>query len=347
MSLRLALIYGGPGGEHAVSCRSAASMLKHLDGNRYEVTLIGISPEGRWFLQPPLAAPSAPDVLPLSQDETQELWIRPGRGLAGAQGPLPLDAALLAVHGTRGEDGCLQGLLEWAGLAYTGPGVLGSALGMDKAKAKEVWLQAGLPAVPFRVVRPEDAQRLGLNRLADEIEGAYHWPVFVKPANSGSSVGVSRVTAAKDLGPALEAAWAVDSKAMVEPAVKAREIEVAVLAGEVYGPGEIVTQHHAFYDYDAKYLDPDGARLLIPADLNEDQTHLVRSLALAAAQACEATRCSRVDFFLDQDSGRFLLNEINTLPGFTSISMFPRMVMAGGLSYAEVLDRLIAAALRT
>jgi len=342
-TLRLVLIYGGISGEHEVSCLSAASILRHLNPERYRVTLVGVSREGRWYLQS--FAPG--EALRVVADDRREVSVRPGAGLWAEGAPLPADVVFPITHGIGGEDGTLQGLLEVARLPYVGAGVLGSALGMDKDYAKQLWGRQGLSVVPSVTLWPEAAGPDRLRPAYDQAVAALGSPLFVKPANSGSSVGVAKVDRFEAFGPALEAAFAVDGKVLVETAVDAREIEVAVIGGRTpraYGPGEIVPTHE-FYDYDAKYLDPDGAALVIPAPLPPELSQKVLRLAEEAYRALGVTGFARVDFFVAKSGPGLWINEINTLPGFTTISMFPRMAMTGGLSYAEVLDALVDQAL--
>jgi D-alanine-D-alanine ligase len=250
-----------------------------------------------------------------------------------------VDVFFPIVHGPFGEDGCLQGLLEMAGAPYVGCGVLGSAVGMDKDVAKRLLRDAGLPVVEFVVVRRGRASADLPARVARELG----FPCFVKPASLGSSVGVVKVVDAKALPAALDEAFRFDEKVLVERAVDAREIETAVLGGldpEVAGPGEIVPRHE-FYSYEAKYLDADGAELLLPAPLSDEQTAEVRSMSLRAFEALELSGLARVDFFLDRRDGRFYVNEVNTLPGFTEISMYARMWQHQGLSFRDLLTRLL------
>ena len=344
--IRLAVLYGGISGEHEVSCLSAASILANLDPERYTVTTVGISKEGLWYLQPAwTGGPLAVKVL-----ASQEVLVRPGRGLAVGSIPLELDVVFPITHGIQGEDGKIQGLLECAGLPYTGAGVLASALGMDKDFAKQIWKSQGLPVVASMTLRGVElsnpAERMKAFERAILELGS---PLFVKPANSGSSVGVAKVSTLDEFGPALDAAFAVDDKVLVETAVDAREIEVAVLGGasmQAYGPGEVVPNHE-FYDYDAKYTDPDGADLVIPARLAPEVTAEILSLAVKAARALEVQGFARVDFFVNRKDNQIWINEINTLPGFTTISMFPRMAVAGGMTYAQVLDAIVDQALRS
>jgi D-alanine-D-alanine ligase len=341
--IRLAVLYGGISGEHEVSCLSAASILKNLDPSRYEVVPVGVTKEGRWFLQPawaggPLTVVARPD---------HEVSVRPAAGLAVGGASLPLDAVFPILHGIQGEDGKVQGLLECSGLPYCGAGVLASALGMDKAFAKRLWEALGLPVVPSVTLEAAQTSTPAERRAAWDRAAVLGNPVFVKPSNSGSSVGVARVSSFEEFGPALDAAFAVDRTVLVETAVNAREIEVAVVGGappKAYGPGEVVPKH-AFYDYDAKYTDPDGADLVIPARLEPAVNARVLALAVQAYRALGTKGFARVDFFVDKTSDRVWINEINTLPGFTTISMFPRMAMAGGFTYAQVLDAIVDQAL--
>ncbi len=342
--IRLAVLFGGVSGEHEVSCMSAASILSHLDAHRYEVTAIGITKEGRWFVQPRWSG----GPLAVVADAAQEVVVRPGAGLAIGTKPLAVDVVFPIAHGIQGEDGKLQGLLECAGLPYCGAGVLSSAVGMDKDFAKQLWRAHGLPVVPSVTLRPGDVATPGAQ--ADAYARAVRelgTPLFVKPANSGSSVGVAKVASAAEFGPALELAFSVDPKALVETAVDAREIEVAVLDRQglkAYGPGEVVPTH-TFYDYEAKYTDPDGADLVIPAALAPEVHRRIVDLAVRASVCLELEGFARVDFFVDRKTNEVWLNEINTLPGFTTISMFPRMAVAGGLTYAQVLDAIVDEAL--
>lgn len=351
MKQKIALFYGGRSGEHEVSLRSAASIFDHLDRTKYEVFPIGITLDGRWFLQEGFSEEGRAahgGRLWITQDPAREVAVIPGRGLSAGGKLLSLDTAFLIPHGTFGEDGRLQGLLEYAGLPYTGSPVIGSALGMDKDMVKQVWEHQGLPVVPWLTLRRENSEDPKFWQEAErEVDGRFCWPVFVKPSNSGSSVGVYKVTGPQEFRKAVEAAFAIDTKVLVEPAVHARELEVAVMGAlgkeEAYGPGEIVPTHE-FYDYEAKYKDPNGALLQIPAKVDPSLILQLKQLAVKAFRVCEARGFARVDFFLDKDKGKLYLNEINTLPGFTDISMFPAMCMEDGrMTYAQVLDRIIEA----
>jgi D-alanine-D-alanine ligase len=339
----MVILYGGRSGEHEVSLLSAASIVRHLDAARFEAVLVGVSKEGQWYLQDSSAASIASGAS-LAVAMGRRVFAAPGRGLvveaAGGVEKLHCDLVFPVLHGTFGEDGTIQGLLEVAGLPYVGAPVLGSGLGMDKEKAKQLWIVAGLPVVPFFAVR--SGKPLEIDALVRKVDARFGWPCFVKPSCSGSSVGASKVSAAAGLEAALRAALEWDEKALIEPFINGREIECAVVGNahpSAFAAGEIVPTHE-FYDYDAKYIDPDGARLEVPARIPPEQGDRVREIAVAAFTACELAGMARVDFFIDRKTGEILLNELNTIPGFTHISMFPRMCEAGGLVYAELIDRL-------
>jgi D-alanine-D-alanine ligase len=344
--LRIGLLFGGRSVEHEVSLASAASIYKALDPTRYEITLIGVDRDGRWRLGPPKLPPGES-----LRGEVVSLPAVPGdRTLVSVEGQTVAPAAQLdvifpIVHGRGGEDGSLQGLLELADVPYVGSGVLGSALQMDKETAKRLLEAAGLPVVPWVLVRarelesdPQGCEERTLREIG--------LPLFVKPANQGSSVGISKVSERADLLPALRESARYDTKILCERAIDGREIEVAALGidpVEASLPGEIVSQRE-FYDYEAKYVDEE-TELLVPAPLDEEQTRTVRGLAVEAMEALEGAGLGRVDFLLDRESGVFYVNEVNSLPGFTEVSMFPRLWEASGLPYPALLDRLIELAL--
>ncbi|HET7839814.1 MAG TPA: D-alanine--D-alanine ligase family protein [Rectinemataceae bacterium] len=350
---RVVILYGGKSGEHEVSLISAASIVRHLDRGRYEPILVGIAKDGSWILQDAgvlSEALAGEGPLPLRAGKAVLALASKGLAVLEEGGLLPLECDLVfpVLHGTFGEDGTVQGFLEVAGLPYVGAGVLGSALGMDKEKSKELWLRAGLPVVPYIAVRRSElGSAAAIEGLARRIEARFGWPCFVKPACSGSSVGSSKVDGPRGLGAALDEALAWDEKAMVEPFVSAREIECAVLGNaspRAFPPGEVIPSHE-FYDYEAKYLDPQGARFEIPARLSAEQAERVTTVAVAAFKACECSGMARVDFFVDKRTGEVLLNELNTIPGFTHISMYPKMCESGGLAYAGLIERLLDLAL--
>lgn len=347
--LRVGVIFGGRSGEHEVSLRSAESIINALDRDKYEIVPIAITKSGKW-----LASSEATNLLPsaVMKSANQHVAIfgdPTERGLArfGGEGKTDqrdkLDVVFPVLHGTYGEDGTIQGLLEMADVPYVGCGVLGSAAGMDKVVMKRLFREAGLPIVEFtHFLRSQwEAEASSVEaRVTEEIG----FPCFVKPANLGSSVGISKATDAESLNKAIALAAKYDRKIVVERGVDAREIEVSVLGNDepiASLPGEIVPQSAAFYDYQAKYVSADGARLEIPAKLSEKQTAEIQQLAIRAFQAVDGAGLGRVDFFLEKQSGKLLLNEINTMPGFTSISMYPKLWEASGLGYSQLIDRLI------
>jgi D-alanine-D-alanine ligase len=338
--LRVGLVYGGRSVEHEVSIASATSILRNLDPSRYEVWLIAIGHDGGWRV-------GAPGTSLDGAMERGTPVLLPPTPFANALTPtaggaaIPVDVLFPIVHGHGGEDGSLQGLLELAGLPYAGSGVLGSAIQMDKEVAKRLLSLAGIPVAPWRTVHlhefARDPKGVGI-RVADELG----LPVFVKPANSGSSVGIQKVKTVQALPRALAEASRYDTKLLVETALDAREIEVAVLGNEepeASVPGEIRTRRD-FYDYEAKYVD-ESTELLVPAPLSEAESDEARNIAIRAYQALEGAGLGRVDFLMERSTGTFYLNELNSLPGFTEVSMYPRLWEASGLPYPQLLDRVI------
>lgn len=343
----IGVLYGGKTGEHAVSCRSAASVVSKLDRRLFEPVLIGIDGEGVWYLQegPAFVGSGADARLDLRRDGEKIVSAVPGRGLSVGGRKLELDFVFPVLHGTFGEDGTIQGLLELIELPYAGAGVLGSAVGMDKVIAKRLWEQAGLPVVPYILVtRSELSEGLTpMSELAERAAEELSFPLFVKPVCAGSSVGVSRVGDPSELQAAIDLAFRFDTRLLLERSIDGREVECSVVGNgspRAFAPGEIVPSA-SFYDYEAKYVDPDGAELIVPARLEEARLNEIRGLALDAFRACGATGMARVDFLLDADGGTPYLNEINTIPGFTSISMFSRLCEAEGVSYQQLLTTLI------
>ena len=348
---RVILLFGGRSAEHEVSCTSAVSVLRALDPERYDITPIGITQEGGWVLSDSAMALLAGTDRSMIRVEAAGAPVDQGVVLALPAPPIEhrseaLPVVIPILHGPFGEDGTMQGLLELAGLPYVGAGVLGSAVAMDKGVAKDLLKAAGLPQAGWLVRAgwevPDVAARVS---FATEVASTLGWPVFVKPANLGSSVGVSRADDAESFSGALELALGFDDWIVVEEAIVGREIEFAVLGNEnpeVSLPGEIVPGHD-FYDYEDKYIDA-GSRAIIPADLPESFREEVRRLAARAFDVLGGGGFARVDFFLERGTHRLLVNEINSLPGFTPISMFPKMWEATGLPLPKLLDRLVRSA---
>jgi D-alanine-D-alanine ligase len=347
--LRIGILFGGRSGEHEVSLLSANSILKAIDRKKYEVVPIGISKAGQWLggdrAQALLAGETA--ATPLQLAASSEL-IHQSSALTGS-----LDVIFPVLHGTFGEDGTIQGLLELADLAYVGSGVLGSSAGMDKDAMKKLFAAAGLPQTPH-VTLLRSEWRADPKRCQRAIEKALQYPLFVKPANLGSSVGISKVHDRSELATAMDLAASFDRKLVIEqgvggPGAKPRELEVAVLgndAPEASVVGEIVPAKE-FYDYEAKYQlsGPDESVSIIPAKLTAAEQKQIRTMALAAFRACDCAGLARVDFLMEPagkgSKRRIYLNEINTMPGFTSISMYPKLWGASGLKYKDLIDRLI------
>jgi D-alanine-D-alanine ligase len=339
---RLAILYGGRSAEHQVSVVSARSVMEALDPDRFEVVPIAITREGAWLLpdRSPLELTAADGALPEVEAAGKEVAVRPERGLAEA-GPGPVDVVFPILHGPFGEDGTVQGLFELADVPYVGSGVLASALAMDKAMAKVVLAAAGLPQAPYLVV-PERDWRADPGRVAATVADRLAYPVFTKPARLGSSIGITKVKTPDALAAGLAAAFAHDTKALVEQGVTARELECGVLgndAPEASVVGEVVPGHE-FYDYEAKYLD-ESLKLEIPAPVPDAVRSQVRELSLRAFQALDCEGFARVDFFYEEATGRVLVNEVNTIPGFTPKSMFPLLWAASGLAYPDLVARLV------
>jgi D-alanine-D-alanine ligase len=368
--LRVGVLYGGRSGEHEVSLASAASVFAHLDRKRYEPVPIRIEKDGRWALadKPPavmiagevieqarieasrpmregrevhfVARPSDETILSIDRSRNRDAEV-PAAVVTG----LSLDVIFPMLHGPYGEDGTIQGLLELANIPYVGAGVLASAVGMDKAIMKVLFAAHGLPVCSYRVVLRHEWEA-GRDKITADLEKTLKYPMFVKPANLGSSVGISKAKDAAGLRDAMALAGSFDRKIVVEAAVPdAREIECAVLGNdtpEASVPGEIIPSRE-FYDYESKYLD-EGSKAVIPADLPKKTADQVRKLSIDAFKAVDGAGMSRVDFLLARDTGKLYLNEVNTIPGFTTISMYPKLWAASGVDYPVLLDRLIALA---
>ncbi len=364
--LRVGILFGGRSGEHEVSLLSAASVLRAIDRDKFDVTPIGITREGRWLaatdanqlLNGDIGAGSRglragdPDATPGAKllHEGIPTLLAPVPGPQGPEGKA-IDVVFPVLHGTFGEDGTIQGLFELAGIAYVGSGVLGSAAGMDKDVMKRLFVEAGLPIVKHVTLLRADWEKNPRKAVA-QVEKSLRYPVFVKPANLGSSVGISKAHDRKELGPALTLAAKYDRKLVVEQGVggrkaRAREFEVAVLGNDdpkASVVGEIVPGKE-FYDYEAKYLS-EGSVPVIPAKLSRSETRKIREMAVAAFRACDLAGLARVDFLMEPNGKqRIFVNEVNTMPGFTQISMYPKLWEASGLSYTGLITRLIELAL--
>src|ERR1700746_5511 len=376
--VRVGVLFGGRSGEHEVSLLSAASVVNAIDKNKYEVVPIGITKDGRWLTaaaaeallqgkphdEPKHLRAGDPDATPgaavLASGEAVGVPPQPAHPASRSLTPFQSDASALrraadrainvdvifpVLHGTFGEDGTIQGLLELADIPYVGAGVLGSAAGMDKDIMKSLFIAAGLPIVKHVTILRSDWAKDP--KKVEKRVAKLKYPVFVKPANLGSSVGISKAHNKKELGPAIEEAGKFDRKIVIEQSVggnkeKAREIECSVLGNDEAAasvPGEIVPIKE-FYDYNAKYLD-EGSQLIIPAKLTKAETKKVQELAVKAFKAVDCSGLARVDFLMDPKSRKIYLNEINTMPGFTAISMYPKLWAASGLEYSDLIDRLI------
>lgn len=352
--LRVALLYGGRSTEHEISLESATSVLRNLDPDRYEVLPVFIDQHGAFHRQALPTGSAATLALPTETNSNAEaLSVRGGQLFAADSGgrSMALDVVLPIVHGPLYEDGSLQGLLELTDVPYVGSRVLGSALCMDKEVAKRLVRAEGIAVVPYLTLRGPDYEHESV-AWHERIERELGYPVFVKPATLGSSVGVSKVTNRAELTAAIELALRYDDKLLVEKGIRAREIEYAVLAAEELGappdvsvPGEIVARED-FYSFERKYLDATGAQLTIPAAIDDATAEQGREAARKIFLTLECDGLARVDFFLDRDSGALYFNEVNSLPGFTSISMYPKLWAASGVGYSDLLNRLIADAVR-
>jgi D-alanine-D-alanine ligase len=340
--VRVMVVFGGRSGEHEVSLASARAIMEALKG-RHEVVPVGITRSGRWI--------SAGD--PMRELESKSKEIPGASSVSGppASGRLPgslssVDVVFPVLHGPFGEDGTIQGMLELAGIPYVGSGVLASAVGMDKLTMKKIFAHHGLPQVEWLGLIRKEWEEDEESRIQD-IETTLGYPCFVKPANLGSSVGISKAGKAEELKRALDEVAKLDRRLIVEAGVDAREIEVSVLGNEraeVSVPGEIIVQKNEFYDYEAKYSEG-GMELVVPADIPDGTATEVHRIARTAYDAIDAAGMARVDFFLERDTQRLLINEINTIPGFTPTSVYSRLWAASGLPYEELLDRLVRLAL--
>lgn len=335
--IKVAVIFGGRSGEHEVSIVSARSIMNALDKAKYSILPVYINKMGQWLLgtEAEKSLPGKENLVYLPADPTDNNLTL----LHNQKDGQKIDIAFPVLHGTYGEDGTIQGLLELAGVPYVGSGVLGSALGMDKSVMKRIFRDENLPIVDFSVLKREDL----VEEIILDLESKFRYPVFVKPANLGSSVGITKVHNRDEFFPALKKAALYDQKIIVEEGVEnAREIELAVLGNnhpKVSTAGEVIPGNE-FYDYDAKYIN-DNSKIIIPADLKKDDLKKLQTLAIKAFQALDLSGMARVDFLMNSESGKMYLSEVNTLPGFTSISMYPKLWEGSGVSYPDLLDKLI------
>ncbi len=361
--LRVGVLFGGRSGEHEISLRSAQTVMSAMDPARYEVVPIGIARDGKWFLPNntsellrfagpklralgnsgmPVSLPPNPSRQLISMSISNGARSRERLSLPG-----PLDVVFPALHGTNGEDGTIQGLLELAGIPYVGAGVLGSAIGMDKDAQKRLMRETGIPVVRYFALTRSQASEDP--KLASRLAAQLGYPVFVKPNALGSSIGIKRVTNRRGLAAALDNAFQYDRKLLIEASCAGREFECAVLGNdhpEASVPGEIVVKgRHAFYDYASKYLDSEGSEVRIPADLPLNIVQKIRDISVEAFRTLSLRGMARVDFLARDDLNELYVNEINTIPGFTSISMYPKMWEASGLPLPQLIDRLIELAI--
>jgi D-alanine-D-alanine ligase len=348
--LRIGVIFGGRSGEHEVSLQSAKSVIEAMDREKYDIVPIGITKEGKWLASSD-AGLLLPEAIIRDADHEVALFGDPTRGdlvrfdTGGPESAGALDVVFPVLHGTFGEDGTIQGLLELANLPYVGSGVLGSAAGMDKIVMKQLFRDSGLPVGEFVWFLRSQWEREP-EAILDRVEREIDYPSYVKPANLGSSVGISKATDRASLERAIATAVRYDRRVLVERGFDAREIEVAVLGNDEPAasvPGEIIPNAD-FYDYETKYLS-DVAEYAIPASLSEGATDEIREMAIRAFKAVDAAGLARVDFFVERSTERILINEINTMPGFTRISMYPKLWEASGVRYRELVDRLVELAL--
>lgn len=372
--MTVAVLFGGKSGEHEVSLVSASSVVRRIDRTKHSLVLIGIAKDGVWYVQDESEAErvvrDTNAVLKIAQDSSRIVSLVPGGGTEQAlqigqigtnkddakqAKRLAVDIVFPVLHGSYGEDGLVQGLLEMAELPYCGCSVSSSAIAMDKAQAKKIWAYEGLPVVPFACIKKSALKDETLQKELDEAEKRFGYPLFLKPCSAGSSVGAAKAGNRKEFERAVREAFLWDEKILIEECIDAREIECSVTGDSLsggrascasggvlrsYEPGEIAPTH-GFYDYEAKYTDPNGASLLIPAPITAEQRTEVQAMAERAYAALDCSGLARVDFFIDKKSGKLYLNEINTMPGFTPISMFPKMCEQSGLPSDRLIELLL------
>ena len=331
--MKLGVIFGGMSGEHEVSLQSAVNIIKAVDLKKYEITLFGINRDGRFG-----EFSGELDKIPTGEWETEVKCFSntpPERFSA-------MDVIFPVLHGPFGEDGTIQGMLELIGVPYVGCDVLSSAIGMDKGVSKQLFTLAGIKTGPYFICAKPEIKN-NTEKTIEKIEGMMKYPIFVKPVNMGSSVGISKAHNTEELRKALFFAIQYDRKIIVEQGIDCREIEVSILGNdkvEASCVGEILPSHE-FYDYEAKYMDGDNSKLLIPAPIEKEQAEKIKQSAIAAFKAIGGCGMARVDFFIEKSTGEILINEINTIPGFTKISMYPKLWEATGIDYNKLVDRLI------
>jgi D-alanine-D-alanine ligase len=348
--VRVAVLFGGQSSEHDVSLRSAETVMSGLDPERYEVVPVGITREGQWLAGgDPFAALTANSPLFALSDGSAppaaEKGDTPSESAMPAVFGEGIDVVFPVLHGPMGEDGTIQGMLELTGLPYVGAGVLGSALSMDKAMAKNVLAQEGLPQAPWRLVSRKEWER-DPDSVTEWIGEIIGFPCFVKPSNMGSSVGVSKAHDPSEIPAAMREACRFDRRILIEKGVDARELEISVLGNDepiASIVGEVIPSNE-FYDYNAKYVD-DRSELLVPAPIDGSTMAEIQELAIAAFRALDLAGMARVDFFMERNTDKIYINEVNTIPGFTAISMYPRLWQASGMPLEELIDRLIGLAL--
>ena len=349
--IKVGILFGGQSVEHEISILSARSIYEAIDKEKYDVVLIGIDKQGGWHFSDEqifLEYNATHQLRSFTNKSDQQLALIPGRKvdflyhLSTREKPKPVDVVFPVLHGTNGEDGSIQGFLKLSGIPFVGAGILGSAIGMDKEVTKRLLHDAGISIPHFQVVRQIDSNKIDLL----QIQAEFGLPLFIKPANLGSSVGISKVKTIDEIKPAIDKAFLYDQKILIEECILGREIECSVLGNEhpeASLPGEI-KPNHEFYSYEAKYLDENGANFEVPAKLPDNLIKEIQETALKVFQVLEIEGMARVDFFL-QDDGKLLVNEVNTIPGFTKISMYPKLWEASGLSYKDLITRLIELAI--
>jgi D-alanine-D-alanine ligase len=349
---KIVVLCGGRSGEHEVSLQSAKSVISAIDRGKYDVEIIGIRKDGSWHLLPEdnfLINADDPSNIALAGGG-DEVFISPtpGKGPFFTEGrKITADVVFPVLHGTYGEDGTLQGMLDMLSVAYVGADYLGSAAAMDKDIAKRVFVEAGIPTANY-IVLYRDSHFGKTDDVIAKTEEKLNYPVFVKPANLGSSVGISKVTNKDELTKALDLAWKYDTKLIVEEGIDAREIECALLGNhhvEASELGEIIPSH-SFYSYEAKYLDPNGADLVVGADVEPKMKKEIQETAKKAFRALACEGMARADFLVEKATGKIYINELNTIPGFTNISMYPKLWEKSGLAYSDLIDRLIQLAIK-